>query len=140
MTRKSELQRRLVALARFLPALEAAGFDPVARHHPGDAAEGDVPWDEQSEAVSSFADTCYQHGWVREDFDWNAWMPSEEAAMLLRDPEAIASADADQLARMLTAVIRRDRFNEGSFIYDFRSGLITRIVRRAAVLAGERST
>ena len=40
----------------------------------------------------------------------------------------------DELAKLLTAIIRSDRFVEGSIAGAFESGLLARIARRAAVL------
>jgi uncharacterized protein DUF6508 len=47
--------------------------------------------------------------------------------------------DRDQLAWLLTAIIRSDRFVEGSIAGAFESGLLARIARRAAVLLAEGS-
>ncbi|MFN7917883.1 MAG: DUF6508 domain-containing protein [Vicinamibacterales bacterium] len=131
--------QRLHAIAQFLPTFEASEFE-AASSHVSQGDESATPWEVPSEVVQKFVEAAYEHGWVRSGFKWGEWQQTDEAIQLLRDPEAISSADAEQLARVLTVVIRRDRFNEGSLIYDFRSGLITRIVRRAAVLAGEGST
>lgn len=133
------LHTRLLALARFLPILEAPDFEP-AKPQTSRADDNAIPWEVPSDEVRKFVEAAYKDGWVLSGFNWGDWQQADEAIDLLRDPEAIASADAEQFARVLTVVIRRDRFNAGSLIYDFRSGLITRIVRRAAVLAGERST
>jgi hypothetical protein len=53
------------------------------------------------------------------------------------DPEATAAATPDQLARLLTAIVRSDRFVEGSIAGAFDSGLLARIARRAAALLAE---
>lgn len=53
----------------------------------------------------------------------------------LRDDQApLARATPEQLARFLTVVIRQDRFVEGALLTAFESGLILRIVRRAAAI------
>ena len=44
------------------------------------------------------------------------------------------TATADDLARLLTAIVRSDRFSEGSINGAFESGLLARIARRAATL------
>lgn len=136
-SRNMDRLNALRALATFLPALDAQGFDPVRRAHPGDPSTGTPPWEEQREVVVSFVESACQHGWVLTDFDWGSWMGSSEAARLLRDPDAMVTAGVGQLARVLTALIRRDHFAEGALLDDFRTGLITRIVRRASVLAAE---
>jgi hypothetical protein len=56
----------------------------------------------------------------------------------LRDhPEALASATPDQLAKLITVVVRQERFYEGSLAGAFEDGLVLAIVRRAGVLARE---
>jgi uncharacterized protein DUF6508 len=63
-----------------------------------------------------------------------SWEQSAEARELLDKPEPSVRANPEQLARLLTARVRRDRFAEGSLAGDYESGLITRIVERTAVL------
>jgi hypothetical protein len=46
-------------------------------------------------------------------------------------------ASPDDLARLLTAIVRSDRFVEGSLVGAFESGLLTRIAQRAAALLAE---
>jgi hypothetical protein len=75
-------------------------------------------------------------GWVIAGFDWRSWMETEGGAF--RDqPEAVGSATSEQLAKLLTAIVRSDRFVEGSIAGAFESGLLARISRRAAALLAE---
>jgi hypothetical protein len=46
----------------------------------------------------------------------------------------VAGATQEELAKLLTAIIRSDRFVEGSLEGAFESGLLAAICRRAAVL------
>jgi hypothetical protein len=41
------------------------------------------------------------------------------------------------LAKLLTVIVRQDRFVEGTFQEVYQSGLLTRILHRAAVLSNE---
>jgi hypothetical protein len=52
-----------------------------------------------------------------------------------REIRTLAGATPDQLSRLATALLRQDRFSEGSLGADFASGLMAAIARRAAVLA-----
>tara|TARA_Y100000589_G_scaffold224344_1_gene211926 strand:+ start:389 stop:736 length:348 start_codon:yes stop_codon:yes gene_type:complete len=81
-----------------------------------------------------FAAMCYKFNWV-EPFDWPNWMQTEEATQLRDDPNALANATPKQLQKLLTVMIRQERFVEGSLAEHFESGLIDRIMDRAAVLA-----
>jgi hypothetical protein len=76
-------------------------------------------------------------GWVRPDIDWPTWAATDEGQALGRNPELVASATAEDLAHLLTTLIRGDRFNEGMLLDAFRGGLLAAIARRAGVLANE---
>lgn len=78
-------------------------------------------------------------GWVRGNIDWGAWMETAEATTLRDDPSALAQADRDQLAKLLTALIRLDRFSGGTVSSAYSSGLLTGIVRRIAALERDAS-
>ena len=81
-----------------------------------------------------FVTMCYEFSWVG-PFDWGEWKETQEAVQLGDDPEVLAKATAEQLQKLLTVVIRQDRFVEGSLAAHFNSGFIDRIIDRAAVLA-----
>ena len=76
---------------------------------------------------------------MRIGFDWGSWLQTPEGAALWDDPAALAAATPDQLEMLLTAIIRSDRFVEGSIAGAFESGLLVRIARRAGVLLAEQA-
>ena len=88
-----------------------------------------------SDAALSFIVTANETGWMIHDYDWPNWMESDEAIHLRNAPAAIAAATPGQLGRLLTALIRQDRFVEGALGGAYESGLLVAILRRAAVLA-----
>ncbi len=135
----ADLQRRLRGLAAFLPVFGAPGFSFGSWNQAKSTEPGVsfMPTFSFSTEVYDFIRTAYELGWVRIDFDWSEWTESPEATTLRDDAEALAAATPDQLERLLTVLIRQDRFCEGSLASDYESGLITRILRRAAVLAAE---
>lgn len=120
--------RDLATLARFVPALEAPGFAAGTWHE----EEGVFPYANLGEAASALVQAAYADGWVLPGFDWPEWIGTAEA-QALRD--APSTAGAEDLARLLTAVIRQDRFAEGALLDAFESGLMLAIIRRAAALA-----
>jgi hypothetical protein len=130
----------LEELARFLPALEKSDFK-ADEIRGGDQIEPGVftmPYVHYSDTVSTFVDAASRYNWVSSNFDWPAWAQSTEAAQL-RDTEAVlANATPQQIERLLTLCIRQDRFVEGALLNAFESGLILRIVRRAAVIVQEK--
>ena len=71
-------------------------------------------------------------------FAWPDWAGTPEAiALRTGTATALARATPDQLAKLLTMLIREDRFNEGALAESFETGLVAAIVRRAgATLAG----
>ena len=126
---------RLAALARHIPAFVDPAF-PVGVWCPQDAPPGcfsPASFLLNAETERFVAD-CYAHGWVLAGFDWAAWAQSPEAQTLRDEPTALARADEQQLARLLTVAIRQERFVEGALAAAFASGLILGILRRADAL------
>jgi hypothetical protein len=76
-------------------------------------------------------------GWIQVGFAWRAWLQTDEGRRLRDEPSAIDTATIPQLERLLTAIVRSDRFSEGSLAGAFASGLLGRIARRAAALADD---
>ena len=96
-----------------------------------------VPWFELGPEADSFVRDASALGFVR-PFDWVAWIATPEAAALL-EPDGLRNASADQIANLLTALVRRNRFVEGALEGAFESGLILAILERAKELsAGSR--
>ena len=75
-------------------------------------------------------------GWIT-PFAWPDWAEGPEGQALLGHPDAVASADAEGLRKLLTVYVRSERFGDGSLEAAFNSGMLTAIVRRAGVLADE---
>ena len=125
-----ELRDRLAALAAYGPKLETSG----ATFGVWVSSAGSLPYVELSPLGTAFCRTCGQHGWLLTNFEWPLWSATDECTRLREDHEAIAAATPDQLAHLLTTLIRRDQFMEGTLLNAFESGLIGRIVKRASAL------
>ena len=134
------LHERLRGLASFLPAFESAGFE-FGRWNRPESSDGvlTLPFFVLSETADAFVNTAYELGWVEPGFDWGTWMGTEEAQSLRDSPTSLAGATPEQLAHLLTVIVRQDRFVEGSLLASYESGLLTGILRRAADLAGHNS-
>ena len=133
-----DLRRRLRILADMLPALEAPDF-VAGRWHDSERRDDGVwtmPWYELGPTGIAFIRAVGESGFMRTDFAWPDWAPTSEAIALRTDRDALAKASPDQLAKLLTMLIREDRFNEGALAHSFESGLIVAIARRAKELAG----
>ncbi|CUJ83433.1 hypothetical protein RUE5091_00108 [Ruegeria denitrificans] len=135
----SEDRERLQALAAFLPIVEAANFTAGEMVVPPNTPSGVTrfPYAAPSDPVSQFFEMVYEKNWVA-SFDWTEWSSSQEAKELFaEDGLALSKANTEQLSRMLTTCVRREKFAEGSLIADFESGLMVRIIRRADQLLHE---
>lgn len=130
------LAQRLRALASFLPAFEAPGFRFGGWAGGEELAPGhfSMPYYAFSAAAEEFLRQGVA-GWVTPGFDWPAWAGTNEFQRLSQDPSAIAAATPDDLARLLTVLVRSERFGDGQLAAAFESGLLTRILRRADALA-----
>ena len=124
------VRERLDALVVFLPKFESPDFDFGRMETP----PGKMPYYTLSPLASCFVKTCYEMGWVK-PFEWADWKDSPEATLLRDDRSALKNATLEHLVRLLTVVIRQERFVEGALGNAFESGLLRGILRRAAVLA-----
>jgi hypothetical protein len=95
-----------------------------------------MPWFEYGETIARFRRDAAANGWVY-PFDWMAWAAGPEGRRLIEDPSLVATASADDLARLLTTIIRGERFSDGEIAGALASGHLLAIVRRAGVLASE---
>jgi hypothetical protein len=93
----------------------------------------ELGWFEMSDEAQAFVSVMYDLGWVY-DFDWGRWLGTEDGRRLSGGPEAVAFATAGDLAKLLTAIIRSERFSDGSIAGAFESGLLLAICRRAQAL------
>jgi len=132
------LRVRLQALAAFLPVFERADFEFGTWAGGERMADGAIqmPYYSFGPEAERFISTAYEFGWVI-PFDWGAWLQTPEARRLREGGDALLTANADDLARLLTAIIRSERFGDGNLEGAFKSGLLTAIVRRAAALASQ---
>lgn len=127
------MKERLDALAGFLPQFESPGFEFGQM----EMSPGKMPRYTLSPTASNFVEACEDMHWVRWFFDWADWKETPEAIQLRDDPANLAEASPEQIEHLLTTVIRQNRFVEGELGSAFESGLLIRIIRRAAVLAEE---
>ena len=125
-------RQRLEALASFLPAFESPDFVFGGWDEP--AAGGlQFPHFTLSPAAEGFLAEVTDGGWIIEGFDWKAWNATPEAVALRRG-DGFERATPIALARLLTALVRQDRFVEGTLAEAHEDGLLRRIVARAAAL------
>jgi len=93
-----------------------------------------MPSSSLSLEAKAFNKMIYQEGWILDGFDWPEWAQSDEFKDIFSKPEALAEASAYQLAMLLTALARKERFCEGTMSSACSDGLLARITHRAGVL------
>ena len=131
-------QSPLEKLAALLPVFTAPGFSFGEWAHSREVAPNTftMPFYIFSSPADALSKTCCEDGWVRSDFDWGEWKQTPEAVELLESPDALARATTDQLSKLLTVIIRQEKFCDGAMASAYDSGLITAILRRAVSLCG----
>jgi hypothetical protein len=131
------LVRRLRLLASYRPAL--ARGDQFGEWAGGQRlADGAIqmPWYSFSEEAQKFLRALHRAEWVQ-PFDWPRWLSTKRGQQLLGDTAAIAEATANELSQILTALIRQDRFAEGTLAGAYESGILAAVAWRAEILAAE---
>ena len=134
-------QRQLAGLAQFADAFSSPGFVF------GQWSKSDLNADGVAEFPAyclspegrSFYRAVHELGWMAQ-FQWSAWMDTPEAKALFANPVAVAVATVKDLRRMLTVLVRHDRFHAGTLGDAFDRGILTAIVRRARVLLTEQNS
>ena len=126
---------RIASIGQLLARIEktADGFghwrrDP--RHtlgHPG------IPWVEFSAEARNFLAMLRDARLIIPSFDWVAW---DRRGRYMDNPATVADASFDDCRKLLTALVRGDRFNEGLLLEAFDSGLLRRLIDRMAALVG----
>lgn len=98
---------------RFLPAFGRAGGPTEAE-------------------IGELCDACYTDG-VIVVFDWIEWR--DQAHVLLETSGAMERTTMDDLRRLLTYLIRQDRFAEGTLAHAVDQGWVGGILERMRTLA-----
>ncbi len=94
-----------------------------------------LPYWEEADIVRRFSDLCYRLGIVI-NFDWPCWDEGRELVNV--DLSKINNLDLLTLCKLITAIIRNDRFCDGALISSFENGCMPTILRRVRDL-GERA-
>ena len=114
-------------LLAFLPRLYGEGAPPPARWPESKEDEDGVlvlVGPEYNETVTAFMDTIANSG---------CWMVSydpEEATTMLQNEAAVSGASLAEVRRMLTAVVRGERFSDGWWASVIESGAVRRLLER----------
>lgn len=127
--------RRLAAFAVQLCSLPPGGATAVL----GDGTTG-VPFrlgnSPTAGLEAQLSKMIYDADWVMADFDWSGWMQSG-GDRFWKSPGELASATEDDLARLLTALVRQERFSDGTLREAITNGVLLAAAQRARTLLNE---
>lgn len=135
--RQGDTTAMLRALAAFGPQLRAP--DACTGRWADQTGSGTLndpltmPSFAMSDLLTRFEAMTYDAGWIQ-DVDWMEWSRGPEAKKLLRDKASLADATIDQIANVLTTIVRSDRFSEGALAGYFKEGVLLALAERAAAL------
>ena len=73
-----------------------------------------MPWFEYDVQVLGWPGGCEGESLIVMGFDWMTWLQTPHGVALSFAPAAIAGASSTDLARLVTAIVRGDRFVEGN--------------------------
>ena len=80
----------------------------------------------KSKEVDEFFHALYANNWITPD-DWSQFLKENPDAANL---ETIANADIDHIQKLLTSIIRSDRFSEGTLAKALEDGVVTAMLHR----------
>ena len=140
MVERQPTTRDIEELVAFLPKLHERNARPIGKLITGRrTADGALifPRYEYSETVESFFDTIRRQGcWLDTGYD------PEEGQRLLMDETAVARATILEIRRLLTVVVRGERFCNGWWLSMIEEGHVRRLLERLAEIgfAGQTDT
>ncbi len=88
-----------------------------------------------SDDALRFLDDVSAGNWVRPEISWSGEPEREQFFRMRDDPAAIEFASVEEIALLLTTLVRGDRFNEGMLAKAFEDRMIERILARVQSLA-----
>jgi Family of unknown function (DUF6508) len=130
---KMPTKKQIGAVLEFLPVLKRPDLSPSKWHGDWKAKDGviSLPLEEDSAEISNLISALYDNGFV-EDFDWMPWQTTAEP--YIANTKLVDEAALETLKTLLITHVRYDHFCDGHFSAMIKSGQITAILERLAVL------
>lgn len=114
-------------LFALLPEIEQTGdFGTLVGGVPNENGAAQMPFWDSAQVVNDFVRVFYDLD-LGVDFDWTSWTEGEH--MLSDASFDYTTLDTLTLCKLLTAIIRADRFNDGYLIVNFENGVVPKIIR-----------
>jgi hypothetical protein len=126
MAAPTQVWDRLWMIADALPA----GADQVTWQRPEHGEPLYFPFPLYSDAVNELQTLVYELGLIS-SFDWMSWPGTQRYTA----GTGIASARAAEAARLMTAIIRGERFCDGTVAEALRDGTLATVLARARKLS-----
>lgn len=89
-----------------------------------------LPYTEQNELIQEFVQFMYDKDLVI-NFDWSKWQEGRDW-FASEDEAKYQDLDIETSLKLLTVVIRNDRFNEGALVRAFEDGMLPGIINQLA--------
>jgi hypothetical protein len=114
-------------LLDLIPEIErASGIGEMVGGKKDDSGVNQIPFRVESPVVSSFVRIVYEMPLII-GFDWPSW---DEGWRILKDRDFdFDTIDIPEKCKLITSIVRSDRFNEGALVAAFKYGLILRILK-----------
>lgn len=126
---------RLQEVGGLARELDAAGVPEWARATNFGDGRLQMPVLDNGPVIGRFEQLACKVALVVPTFDWGAW---PDRTRYENDPSLLEQADLCTLQRLTTALVRGERFCEGTLSYAHSRGLLAAICRRAGELAESR--
>lgn len=130
---------RLQRLAAYAPALRGPADTWIETTPPRGAGTAANPYvmgsgvPRLTQAALEFVQMLYDAGWILNDFDWSGWINSD-GERFWKTPATVIGASEDDLAKLLTALVRQDRSVEGTLQEAFANDVFLVAAERAQSL------
>jgi Family of unknown function (DUF6508) len=134
-TKADFTKKQLQALADFWPVFANPKFVYETEDEHEKRADGVIvmPSSTLSSEAYAFHMMVYREGWILKEFDWLEWARTDEFNNLFSKKGAVAKASVQQLAQLLTTLVRKERFCSGTMACAYSDGLLTGITQRASM-------
>lgn len=128
----------LATVAAMVAEIEAIRTRPAEWSGGERGAEGSIemPFASYAPAAERLLRAIYEHNLIV-TFDWTSW---QAEAQRFLDPAAANTASVEEIRRLLTLHVRKERFAEGHFAEMISNGHIGVLLRRLGTLIEGRST
>ncbi len=122
-----QVEPSLVAMGRMAGLLKAFATDHTVRKPRGLLLDGEAMYAEEHSALEPFTQLAHADGWMLSEFDWASW---DEGRAIVADLARIGETDLLTIRKLITALVRNERFCDGALQAAYEKGVIEAILER----------